>query len=727
MRERSIRAARAVLGRRTGRIGVAVVTAVILGAVFYFVGYPKLFEAYTGVKNGPLTYASSVAIGDADFEAIADRLTYNTRFAAASRVTADEKSEFTRKVKTDILMKTPSFRRDTDLKHIEYLRDAGVRRYEGPATCLECHSTMTVHTRDGETVEVDTLEDVLDSVHFTFQSTAAGFSTYGYDGREVNAEDTRPIPVGKIDRACGIPGSFSWTGWAELIETKPESAHGETVMRSEGCGQCHIGGGYHPATEKMMPIGDVPDVAKDGVDCLICHSQAYDMNDRHVIEDEVGTRWNQDRSMKAAMAVTLPDNENCLLCHQHNMGGDTYEHNKAAEALGYENSRLLHAGAKRANPFSPEADVHYAAGLLCTDCHTPVGHKIPRGTKGTDLVANDLPDVEVACESCHTTAPHTEGTQRVMLNGHVARLACETCHIKELEPLNVVLRDWTKPVWNAEEGVYTPTDILRSGEVGQGFDFFWFNGAGTFLANALGTNPVNPDEYNPLMERLVTLDPDAMHEALKPALEEMAKTHEFDVDAYIDELTDTLSALSPQFVEKRVKVIEEKLRPLMAMGESKIYPFKLFNARMYEHMANEGPFGAMILPFDYATYYETGNPTDAVKEAVRNPIIRRMYEFPFKAYMMDEFMAYFGVDEWKTEYPLQDGELVDVEPHWMRQTATLMVNHGIQRDGRQCAECHAPDGVMDFDALGYPPARVADLERLPELEAMVAQGLALSR
>jgi hypothetical protein len=31
--------------------------------------------------------------------------------------------------------------------------------------------------------------------------------------------------VGKIDRACGIPGSFSWTGWAALVESaRPEAA-----------------------------------------------------------------------------------------------------------------------------------------------------------------------------------------------------------------------------------------------------------------------------------------------------------------------------------------------------------------------------------------------------------------------------------------------------------------------------------------------------------------------
>ena len=227
------------------------------------------------------------------------------------------------------------------------------------------------------------------------------------------------------------PGSFSWTGWAALVATKPDSLNGKIVYRSEGCGACHIGGNYQPATEDMMPIGEVPNSAKEGIDCLICHSQSYDMNYKYVIKDDVGYRWNQDRTMQAAMTVTKPSNDNCLNCHQHNMGGDTYAHNISAKNLGYKNKRVLHEGSKRGNPFSPEDDVHYAAGIKCIDCHIPEGHKIPRGTKGTDLVANDLPGKSVACENCHTSAPHTKNELiRVILNGHIARIACETCHIE---------------------------------------------------------------------------------------------------------------------------------------------------------------------------------------------------------------------------------------------------------------------------------------------------------
>lgn len=695
--------------------------AIALGAVLVLLAgspwlYSVAFEYYTGVVNAPLTYESSRLLTGSEFEAAADQLTRETRLQRAAAITANEENAFARSIKTDMLMRTRSFAASSQYPHIAYFRKSGVRQYEGPSTCLKCHDTIGVHTKLGDKLVVKTLDDVIDSVHFKFQQTSAGFTTFGYDGREVNGEGNRPIPVGKIDRACGIPGSFSWTGWATLVNTKPAAAGGETVVRSEGCGQCHIGGGYHPATEKMMPIGDVPNDAKMGVDCLICHSQAYDMNQRHVIKDDKGMRWNQDRSMKAAMAVTMPSRNNCLLCHQHNMGGDFFAENISAQNLGHKNPRLLHEGAKRANPFSPSTDVHAAAGMICTDCHVPEGHKIPRGTKGTDLVANDLPGREVACEQCHTSAPHTKSADRALINGHVDRIACETCHIAKLQDYNVVLRDWTHPQWEEKEGLWAYTDIYQSGETGKGFTFLWFNGYGTFLANALGNNPAGGTAYNPLMDQMVKIDDPAAVAAIRAQAQKLKEKYpEIDVDQYVREATNPLAALPPEMLAKRAAWIEEKIRPLMNRGKSRLYPFKLFNARMYEDMSNQGPFGAMILPFDYATYYETGDPTASMTKAIQNPIVKRMYETPFKEYMMDEFMSYFGVDKWSGEYPLQDGKLRNVEAHWMRQMGTLMFNHGIQREGRKCRECHDPNGILDFPRLGYSPERVRALQNLPEL------------
>lgn len=704
--------------RAPRRRNLALSVAAIVGAVSLSPWlYPLAFEYYTGVVNGPLAYENGKMLSDREFEVAAEQLTHQTRLVRAQSVTASEADPFARGLKTDMLMRTRSFAASNQYPHIGYFRDAGIRQYEGPATCLRCHSTMTVHSRDGDKKVVNTLDDIIETVHFKFQQTAAGFTTYGYDGREVNAKGSRPIPMGKIDRACGIPGSFSWTGWATLVNTTPAEANGQTVVRSEGCGQCHIGGNYHPATEKMMPLGDVPDDAKMGVDCLICHSQTYDMNQRFVVKDSIGSRWNQDRSLKSAMAVTMPTRDNCLFCHQHNMGGDAFAENVSAKNLGHRNQRLLHEGAKRGNPFSPNTDVHAAAGLTCTDCHVPEGHKIPRGTKGTDLVANDLPGREVACEQCHTAAPHTKADDRALLNGHVDRIACETCHITHLQDYSVVLRDWTHPEREDKAGLFSYTDVYQSGESGKGFTFLWFNGYGTFLANALGNNPLGGTAYNPLMDQMVKIDnPVAVAAIREQAIKMKERYPDIDVDQYVREATDPLSALTPQMLEKRAKWIEEKIRPLMNRGKSKLYPFKLFNARMYEDMSNQGPFGAMILPFDYATYYETGDSLAAMTKAIQHPIVKRMYELPFKEYMMDEFMSYFGVETWSNEYPLKDGKLRNVEAHWMRQMGTLMFNHGIQREGRKCKECHAENGIIDFARLGYPPHRVNDLQHLPELK-----------
>jgi len=714
---------------KTGKTFTVSVVLFLLGVLFFKFIYPSLFESYTGVVNIELTYDSSQKLSDREFETLACELAYQVRYEESGKFIANQQDDSRDQLKKNTLMNTPSCLKqpETELKHIKYFREANIRQYKGPKTCLRCHKTMKVYHPDGTSTKVNTMKDVINSVHFTFQSSSSGFSTYGYDGRQVNTGDgNRAIPVGKINRACGIPGSFSWTGWAELIKAKPahhivegqssitEDHENQIEIRSEGCGQCHIGGNYHPATEKMMPVGDVPQETKQGIDCLICHAVQYDMNQRYVIKDKHGYRWNQDRSMKAAMSVVRPTSKNCLNCHQHNMGGDAYKHNVAAKSLGHKNKRLLHYGAKRGNPFSPEDDVHAAAGLNCTDCHVPEGHKIPRGRLGVDLVANDLPDKTVSCKTCHTVTPHSRSVDKAVLNGHIAKLACETCHITKLQDNSVVLRDWIHPTWDEEEGIYSPTDIYLSGEVGKGFIFLWLNENGTFLANALGNNPNQSDRYNPLMKQMVTIDNPEVIETIRAKAIELKKTYpDIDVEKYIKEVTKPLTQLSPAMLEKRAQMIEDNLRPVMNLGKSRIYPFKLFNAMMYEDMGNQGPFGAMILPFDYPTYYETGDTVESLKTAIKNPIIKRMYETPFKLYMMDEFMSYFGIlDGWKTNYPLVDDKLVNIEAHWMRQMGTLMVNHGIGKEGRQCNECHTKEGIMDFELLGYAPERVVELENL---------------
>lgn len=691
-------------GGRWKRIPLIVRIAVIVvvgGFILYqgfVLSFPGMLRWYVGDKVTQLTYPNQDQLTEEEFEALASLLEEgDLRFL---ELNASDLSEGKREYYSELADLAGSRR----FSHIERFREAGITTYEGPQTCLQCHETMSYRTPDGETIEVNTMDDVMNTVHYRlFSDKHQGFSTYGYDGTPVNAE--RTIPVGKIDRACGIPGSFTWTGWAALIEARPE--HGEPEMRSDGCGQCHIGGGYGPPSEEMMPIVFREEHQRQGIDCLICHSQTYDMNERYVFDDGVGLRWNQDRSLAAAMTVGTPTQEGCLHCHQHNMGGDSYPFNEQSRHPGYQAARLLHEGAKRGTPFTPDVDVHAAAGMVCLDCHTSVGHRIARGNKGVDLVSNDLPGVDVSCESCHSDDPHMMNEELMtILNQHTDFIACETCHITQLWEDNLVLVDWLDPVWNEEEGIYTPRNVLQTGEMTEAVEYLWFNGNGTFLANALGDNPYSSEEYMPLMDQIAGYD--KMDGLEIPGIEG----------------TSFLAELSPEMVERREAVVRENLLPIQRSGHSKIYPFKLFNARMYEDMNNQGPFGAMILPFDYKTYYETGDAYASMRAAVDHTIVRRMYQAPFKAYMMDEFMRYFGVGEWTASYPLDEGNEDAIEGHWMRQMGTLMINHGITRDGRTCVECHTEEGgILDFARLGYSPLRVRELQDPSVLQQLRIEGV----
>ncbi|MEJ2185315.1 MAG: multiheme c-type cytochrome [Gemmatimonadota bacterium] len=695
-------------GRRTRKALVTIVVAVASVGLLYGafrIGYPAALRWYTGDKISTFTYANEDHLTDAQFETLANRLEQQATSRFVDTHTGGKNNAQLRAENTRLLANLRSTREKAGFSHIDYFREAGIRTYEGPQTCLRCHEDMTVHKLDGGTEKVHTMDDVMNSVHYRlFSKDRNAFSTYGYNGVKVNSG--RPIPVGKIDRACGIPGSFTWTGWAALIKAKPEGKTAE--LRSEGCGQCHIGGGYGPPSEEMMPVVVRDKRTENGIDCLICHSRSYDMNQRYVIDDGVGLRWNQDRSMKAAMTVGRPTSQACLRCHQHDMGGDTYPYNEAAHNLGYEHKRLLHPDAKRGTPFAPESDVHAAAGMSCLDCHVSVGHKIARGRKGVDLVSNDLPNVDVSCVGCHTSSPHVANPAvRAILNGHTARVACETCHITRLWQDNVVLIDWLNPQWNAEEGIYVPQALYQTGDMSKAVDYLWLNGNGTFLANALGTNPTGDGDYDPLMKQITRYDKDSGLSI--PGIEN----------------NDFLSQLNPEMLARRRQMVKKDILPLQAHGTSKIYPFKVFNARMYEDMNNQGPFGAMILPFDYTTYFETGDALASVKKAVANPMVKRMYQKPFKYYMMDKFMEYFGVGSWATRYPLKPQNQDSIQGHWMRQMGTLMINHGITRQARTCDECHRPNGLLDFRALGYGEQRAYDLEHLPELKMLHRAGASL--
>jgi hypothetical protein len=181
------------------------------------------------------------------------------------------------------------------------------------------------------------------------------------------------------------------------------------------------------------------------VDCLICHSPTYK---RTVAKDEEGkfhlVPAEDVDIVAAAQASQRPTREMCTRCHLKAAGGPNFKHGDY--------------------PTSPEVDVHMAAGVQCVDCHTTQNHKIAGGGY---MIAQELPEVEVACANCHTDAPH-QGDDAERLNEH-ERVACQTCHIpliaRDPDFPTQMTRDYTQPVYNEANGLYGPqigkeTDVV---------------------------------------------------------------------------------------------------------------------------------------------------------------------------------------------------------------------------------------------------------------------------
>ena len=557
--------------------------------------------------------------------------------------------------------------------HIEYFTDDEVTSYEGPATCLRCHSEMEfTDLFTGEETVVDLIENLTTSAHYRF-FTKQHPNVYGFNG-----ELADNFAMGKINRPCPKPGSFAMTAWAELVITQD----GDTL--SEGCGQCHIGGQYQAPLGEMMPLYSTTQEEKDAIDCLICHAVAYDMNQKQVVVDDNGLkRWSQDRSMLAALSVTTPTAQACLRCHQHNFGGDIYidpTDSSFMESLantGKERPRVLHPGSKRGTPYSPSWDVHARAGLSCIECHLTQGHYIAKGTHTTTMMANDLPDVEVTCENCHDSEPHEQvGEQAPYLNQHSELIACQTCHIPTLHTDNVTMRDFSKTVFEEHPGIYIYTDSVKESLPGPGIEYRWWNGDATFLGNPIGDNPNGSDQY-----RFYT------------ANRVWPEYTSYDYDTWYDEV----------------------MRPIAKSGRpSKLYAMKKFNGKQHIDLANMGPFGGMFVPYNLPTYYLTGDPDRAASVEMDKSMMGKMYGFMFKFYMLDKFMSFMMVDGWNTGSFKDVRQMQNVEPRWIPNDASLEISHAIRKQGAlTCNNCHGVDGILDFEELGYTAEEIENLSSHP--------------
>ena len=554
--------------------------------------------------------------------------------------------------------------------HIARFAAADIRSYAGPATCLQCHRKVRYAGADGDTVAADLMDNLTGSAHYRFFTTEHP-NVYGFNGKLADN-----FPMGKLNRPCPKPGSFAMTAWAELVVTE----RGDTL--SEGCGQCHIGGQYQAPLGEMMPLYATTTAEKDAVDCLICHAAAYDMNRKQVVRDPDGRlRWGQDRSLRAALSVTAPSAEACLRCHQHNFGGDIYrdpagpQFTQSLDNPGRERPRVAHPGSKRGTPFTPTWDVHAAAGLSCLDCHATRGHLIAKGTHTTTMMANDLPDVAVDCRGCHDDPPHAADTDHGRaLNRHLVRIACQTCHIPSLQPDNATRRDFGTTVFEEGPGIHVYDDQLKETAPGRGIAYVWWNGDATFLGNPIGDNPNGAGRYR-----------------FYDAANRWPEFADFDYAAWY----------------------EQVMRPIAQAGRpSQLYAMKRFNGRQHIDLQNIGPFGGMFVPYNLPTYYRTGDPDAAARAEMDKSMMGMMYGWMFKFYLLDRFMSYMAIDGWNTAAYEDVRAGRRVEPRWIPTDAMLEISHGIRRVGAlDCRDCHGPDGVLDWDDLGYTADEAAVLAR----------------
>ena len=194
--------------------------------------------------------------------------------------------------------------------------------------------------------------------------------------------------------------------WCALPNFSFEEQGGIKGWTAESCNGCHIGAAWNP----RKPLAS----------CETCHRV-----DPTSLESG---RW------------PLPTPEGCLTCHVK----DT---------------------AKRGVLFTPENDVHIAAGLVCQDCHLKVADKASthQFLKGTALDTTE-PTMQgtLSCVTCHGDRPHLRGGGSGRLNKHVDKVACETCHTGLRPAPALASRKWNqftvtgKPVTLKREEEWLP-------------------------------------------------------------------------------------------------------------------------------------------------------------------------------------------------------------------------------------------------------------------------------
>ncbi|MBI1391083.1 MAG: hypothetical protein GC154_21865 [bacterium] len=533
-----------------------------------------------------------------------------------------------------------------------------ISNYEGSKTCLTCHKG-----KDAE---------VMQSTHYAWRTEN---TKIGYPGGGAH---------GMIDRFCALVGSNGMVNFYGDFG-------GHKV--STACGKCHVG--------KYLPFPDPatgqPTQAQiDGLDCLICHAEKYDMNGDGVYEefesagkrtletDANGMRyWHQDHTLTAARSVGEPISAHaCYRCHEHGQADPEY---------------------KRGTPFEPEYDVHAAAGMKCTDCHAVEGHKIARGSRVSDMHAWERPDVEVDCTNCHNQ-PHDNATY----NMHTQFIACETCHIPYTS--GAAIRVWAPilgvesgplaeiPKYDSETGTYEPyseyTDAYNQRPA-----YRWFNGDSSMLAEPV--NDAGAWDFMPATKDT----PNAKIYPFRPIQSGMIADRRG-----IPQMPD----FDANFTMK--SAMEAMADPMKAAGFMRPEGLNDQEKAMLSQFPN-------MFAFDKEHYLKTGNIAESVSIGLAKQAAMMSGQDPMM--MSEADLIAMGSQMWSGEVaglnlpnnandPLYAGES---DPTKITGSF-ISLSHAIKKDGAlTCLNCHSSNSVLNFTALHYSSERAAQLKSMFQSEA----------
>lgn len=519
--------------------------------------------------------------------------------------------------------------------------------FEGAKTCLKCHESMA-----GE---------VMDSVHYQWRSENPLVEFPGGGAH------------GMLDRACGLVGSNA------------------LVNYDQQCGRCHIGDSL-PFPDPQT--GQFTEDQENNLDCLICHAPdgMYDTNndgiselgeladDKPRVQNETGDSvWHQDHRVEAAQSVGGPVTaEACLRCHHHGQADYSY---------------------KRGTPFTPETDVHAAAGMTCTDCHETEHHKIARGSRVTDMFAWERQDVDVSCEKCHEDDPHKTQT---VLNLHTNRIGCETCHIPELA--GAQRRVWAPtlgvtegpeanvPIYDEASGQWLPYTKLD--EELRAPAYRWFNGGSSMLAEPVA----DPGAWN--MQPAVRNTDDAKILPFR---------HFVSGQPMDGRGIPGMPNFDPMFT---MQAALEQMAPMLKMaGFMRPEGLTEAEANMMSQFPN-------MLIMDRADYFANGDVASSVSigMAKQGAFMQGMDI----STMSREELIGMGSGMWSgqavgldlPENPYAPNYVDDTDPTTVTGSF-ITVSHAVKKQGAlSCDDCHTENGRLDFAALGYSEERQMRLKTI---------------